>query len=119
MSWDLDIGDWEGNYTHNTNHMIRSASVPEWVVEDVSVAEEVLFRKPVGGLCWGDFDGKPGKHVSVFCAEILTELEANPEKYIAMNPPNGWGSYDTLIDFIRGVKAACDRFPTETFEARG
>ena len=35
------------------------------------------------------------------CAEGLEaaihNLKSNPEKFIAMNPPNGWGSYESLV----------------------
>jgi hypothetical protein len=28
----------------------------------------------------------------------VAELIANPDKYRAMNPPNGWGTYEHLVD---------------------
>jgi hypothetical protein len=34
---------------------------------------------------------------------MLANLEADPEKYRAMNPSNGWGSYDSLCKKWREI----------------
>ncbi len=43
--------------------------------------------------------------------EGLAKLEADPEKYKALNPTNGWGSYDGLLKFVRKYLAACEESP--------
>lgn len=40
----------------------------------------------------------------------LDALEADPEQYRAMNPENGWGSYDSLLGVLREMR---DRSTTE------
>jgi len=35
------------------------------------------------------------------------ELVRSPEKYRAYNPENGWGSYETLVEFVCKYHAAC------------
>jgi len=34
---------------------------------------------------------------------MVENLKANPEKYRAMNPENGWGSYDSLCKKWREI----------------
>ena len=105
MSWDLylrcdhcgmkrDLG----NYTHNTNAMIRAAS---------------------GGKCWGDYDGQPASKVADFALKVANELVANYEKFDAMNPENGWGSRENCVRFIREVGDACRENSKLIFEASG
>lgn len=31
----------------------------------------------------------------------LTELKSQPEVYKQFNPPNGWGTYEQLVEFVR------------------
>lgn len=56
----------------------------------------------------------------VFAAHQLVEplraglalLEAEPQRFEQFNPANGWGSYGTLVEFVRGYLAACERWPS-------
>ncbi|MDR0605292.1 MAG: hypothetical protein LBG80_13400 [Bacteroidales bacterium] len=50
---------------------------------------------------------------------IKTELEANPDKYKAYNPPNGWGSYENFVSFCKSVLQKCSEYPDAVIEARG
>jgi len=50
--------------------------------------------------------------------EIVTALEAavrnmadNPQEYITLNPPNGWGSYETALPWLREFLNECKRHP--------
>lgn len=127
MSWDLylkcecceemqDIG----NYTHNTNEMIRAASVaPKELKYRPTVAGEILLGEETDGKCWGDFDEKSATEVFEFCNKILKEFEENDVKYLPMQPENGWGSLESLIEFIRQVRDACEAKPNLTFIAHG
>lgn len=100
MSWDVWIHcngikfeDAYWNYTHNCNAMMRDAGY-DWVYHlDMQQVNETLPQ---------------------FQAMIET-LKANPEKYRAMNPPNGWGNYDELVDILEKMmirsKEIADRVP--------
>lgn len=105
MSWDIDFymksGDgneyrldvgYDLNYTHNTNNMLRE----------------------VGFLVnsWGDWDGV---QVGVFrqaVADAVNLLKENPH-LSNMNPENGWGSYDGLIDIMSKTLEASNRVPAD------
>ena len=48
---------------------------------------------------------------------VIKELETNPEKYKAYNPPNGWGNYDIFVSFCRSVLQTCRENPDSVIEA--
>jgi hypothetical protein len=81
------------NYTHNTNKMIREAGLTEWPYD-------------VGG--WNA--GELGKRLD----EVIASFEADPKKYRAMDPPNGWGSYSTLLPVLRELRDQCRTYPSTT-----
>lgn len=68
------VGELDWNYTSNCGPMWRAA-----------------------GADLAEFDGKPAGECFPILTDAIAELRANPEKYMAMNPPNGWGSYKSLI----------------------
>ena len=38
-------------------------------------------------------------------------LLAEPDRFRALNPSNGWGSYEGLCEFVRGYLTACEANP--------
>lgn len=48
--------------------------------------------------------------------EGLAELQSDPERFKALNPSNGWGTYDGLVAFVRGYLAACETYPDADVE---
>ena len=121
MSWDLYVGDeCVGNYTHNTNAMIRAASIaPRQIPDSPSVAAEVLFGAPVLGACWGDFDGRPAREAGLFARDIANELRCDPGRYSVLNPRNGWGDIESLLEFLDDVARHCEQNPDAVFRASG
>lgn len=67
------VGD-SWNYTTNCSWMWRAA-----------------------GADLAEFDGKLAKDCIPVLSAAIAELKANPARYEAMNPENGWGSYETLV----------------------
>lgn len=41
----------------------------------------------------------------------VAALRADPEKFEAMNPSNGWGDYDGLLAAAEAYLASCVRYP--------
>lgn len=129
MSWDADLIDDRGhsdgswNYTHNTNGMVHA------VLDDASV-ELPADTRPCRWLdretgewhwapeghgtvrWWAHLDGMDGQTGAAFLAVIIAGLEADPERFRAMNPSNGWGDYDTLLEILRQMRAAVPEWPT-------
>ena len=104
MSYDVEIGSWEGNYTHNSlgdlcykhldiNHGLKTldgltgyeaAPLLRAFWERVNEERNTMWKK--------DVVGEPD-----FCA-----------KY---DSPNGWGSLVGAITFMGELTAACALFP--------
>lgn len=124
MSWDatlvLDIkvdgndlhlvqGDW--NYTHNCNEMIYDALGVE--------RDQVKKHFLVGYTWWDLLDGKGGEEGAELLTGIIEALEAEPEKYRAMNPENGWGSYDSLIEVLTEMRDTGRKWPSAKWSCSG
>ena len=46
--------------------------------------------------------------------ESLATLKADPDRFRSMNPSNGWGTYEGLIDALQRLLEACERHPNAT-----
>ena len=118
MSWDADLisavpehlvgaypctGSW--NYTHNTNEMIASA-LYDIGVGDAFTSGSGPLGSAIGPTWWKRLDGCDGATGAKFLTDLIVQLDSEPARYRAMNPPNGWGSYDTLLPVLREMLLA-------------
>lgn len=120
MSWDATLhddrghcgGDW--NYTHNTSPMIYE------VLSRMGKSRLPAAAKQVGtDARWYErLSGLDGKAGAEYLASIIVGLEADPDHFREMNPPNGWGDYDDLIRVLREMRDAVPDWPT-TWSASG
>lgn len=116
MSWDVWLTDDRGhsdgswNYTHNCNPMIDA------VLGDR--AEGTPSTWWGGRSWWRLLDGMSGPEGAELLDVIISGLEADPARFEAMNPDNGWGSYVSLLAVLREMRAAVPEWPT-TWRARG
>lgn len=63
------------------------------------------------GVDLSEFDGQPASVCANLLADALTELRRDPDKYRAMNPPNAWGSYDTLVTALESLLRLLRQYP--------
>lgn len=63
------------NITYNLSRMLREA----------------------GFVGWGDLVGMPAVDAGKHILSVLDDMVEDPEKWRAMNPPNGWGDYDSCL----------------------
>jgi hypothetical protein len=94
VSWDAYFDGLDWNYTHNTTPMIYQ------VLEEAGVA--LAEREP----WYQRLNGMTGREARDYLQVIVGGLEADPARFRAMNPPNGWGSYDDLLQVLREMRAA-------------
>ena len=81
------------NITHNLNRMAKEAGVYEhlWRPDEIGVTIASELIAPL--------------------TEGLVILRSDPERFKKLNPPNGWGTYEGLIEFVVGYLQACQQYP--------
>lgn len=57
-------------------------------------------------------EGKTGAEVLPMLNAALAALRGDPDRFERMNPPNGWGSYDGLVEVLERMRAASKEHPT-------
>ena len=81
---------WEWNVTHNLSQMWRAAGIFNEIYNSEGVeASEVVDRLNHG----------------------LRMMTHHPEAYRALEPSNGWGTYENAIEFIGNFIEACNEYP--------
>jgi len=59
-------------------------------------------------------DGMLASEALPLVRKALDVMAAEPDRFKAMNPPNGWGSYDNAVEFLRWLHDACMDHPKAT-----
>ena len=106
MSWDAHFGSYWVNYTHNTNGMIAVAY--EDATGNKTPQAEGILGPVIGPAWWKKLSGMTGRQGAEYLSYIINALEENPDKYKAMNPDNGWGSYDGLLRVLNEMQKMSD-----------
>lgn len=99
MSYDVSLkyGDLElelGNYTYNCSKMFYQGT-------DVGLNQ---------------LNGMKAKEAYPILKERFDYMRDNPEEMKKLNPPNGWGSYDSFLDYIGRITVACRKNPDAILE---
>lgn len=59
----------------------------------------------LAGADLAEFHDKPASECIPSLRTAIADMEANPEKYLPLNPENGWGSLEGLIPALRELMA--------------
>lgn len=81
------------NITHNLTAMARAAGL-----------YEALWRPDEAGL-------KSAEEMIEPLDSGLRLLQSDPDRFRKFNPENGWGTYESLVDFTARYLAACRAHP--------
>lgn len=113
MSWTAWLERWgetlDWNYTHNCNGMANAVLYDDY--EQESVFAEVF--QPKRESWWKSLEGKSGQEGALFLDKIIKGLEAEPERFRAMNPDNGWGDYDSFTAKLKEMRDAVTEEPSK------
>ena len=84
---------YSANITHNLGKMAAEAGIYKhlWRPDEIGVTKAAELIEPLR-------DG-------------LAVLRADPERFKALNPENGWGNYDNLVQFVDDYIQACTDNP--------
>jgi len=87
------------NITHNLCEMAKALELYEvlWHPEEIGITSAAKMIP--------------------FLEKGIKELETNPGKYKAFNPPNGWGNYEIFVNFCRSALHWCREYPDAIIEA--
>ena len=91
----------ERNITHHLNTMAGEAGIYKhlWRPEEIDITHAEQLIEPLRGG--------------------LKQLRADPAKFRAHNPSNGWGSYEGLVEFVADYLRACEENPRAEVRACG
>jgi hypothetical protein len=83
----------EGNITHNLGAMAKEAGIYQalWRPEEIGITKAKELIAPL--------------------TKGLGFLRGDPKRYKEFNPPNGWGSYEGLVNFVENYLKACIENP--------
>lgn len=87
------------NITHNLNRMAMEAGIYDhlWKPEEIGITKASQLIEPLRkGL------------------ELLLD---DPKRFKKFNPPNNWGNYDGLVEFVRAYLTACEENPSASVDA--
>lgn len=81
------------NITHNLNRMADAAGIYEamWHPDDIKVEKARDLIEPL--------------------QKGLSKLKSDPDGFSRLNPSNGWGNYEGLVNFVEEYLAACMAYP--------
>jgi hypothetical protein len=84
---------YEANVTHNLNRMAEQAGVYYacWRPEEIGVTRAAQLIPML--------------------RQGLENLLINPGHFRSFSPPNGWGTYEGFVDFLKGYLTACETWP--------
>ena len=91
---DIEIPGTESNYTFNVYAMLQ-----------------LVFPGENGIYC---MTGEPANYCIITLQQAIMRLEHDPPRYIALNPPNGWGSYEGCLKWLRNILSHCEQHPLAT-----
>lgn len=58
----------------------------------------------------------PASELATKLGDAIATMEREPEKYRAMAPSNGWGSYEGCLAFLKRLRSACLQHPNAIVE---
>lgn len=85
-----------GNITHNLNRMAEAAGI-----------YDALWRPDEIGR------NKAGELIGML-SEGYRKLKTDPEEFKKLNPENGWGDYEGLLNLVEKYLLACITYPDAT-----
>lgn len=85
---------------------------PAVVCEVGNITSNVMpMIKEAMGFPFRELDGVKAFDAQPKIDSALARMEQTPETFKAMNPPNGWGSYEGTMGFLARFSSCCVHHP--------
>jgi hypothetical protein len=109
--------EWGWDYTHNTSRMIYAVLEDLGVVLPADTAPCRWYDRETGEWhnapeghgtipWWMYLGGMGGAEGHFLLRRVIDGLTADPDRFRAMNPENGWGDYEGLIRVLCEMRDA-------------
>lgn len=110
------------NVTHNLSKMAAAAGIYEalWRPAEMDPDRAARIKEQADA---GNYHGAGGAYeiegeVTIYARDLigpltagLERLRADPAKFEALNPDNGWGSYANFVPWVERYLMACREYP--------
>jgi hypothetical protein len=90
----IDAGGSGSVYCYDSNHTSNTA---------------IMWR--TAGCDIAAFHDKSAREFGAALSLAIDDIEFRPGYYAQWNPENGWGNVETTLDFLRGLRRACEAYP--------
>ena len=91
---ETEISGTGSNYTYNVYAMLQLAFADERGINSM--------------------EAEPASACIPYLRQAIRHMEDNKEKCLTYNPPNGWGSYDGCLKWLRNILSHCEQHPLAT-----
>jgi hypothetical protein len=101
------------NITHNLGEMAGKAGIYEALWRPHRLREGYNIPENDHNAEW-EFENKQtikASEIVEILEKGLADLKARPEYYRKFNSPNGWGTYEHFIPFVKKYLEACKEYP--------
>lgn len=84
---------------------------PASVGREFNMTSNVAPMWRLAGADLAEFEGQYAGNVLHLLDKAIEDMAASPGKYTPLNPLNGWGSYDTCLEFLQELRAEFANHP--------
>ncbi len=95
--------------------MDAGGSEPVGVTEHAGMTYNVSPMYHKAGLSIRDMEGKTGADMKPLLVQTLKHMQENEAEYLPLNPANGWGDYNSAMEFIKELLAMAEQAPNATY----
>ncbi|MEK6860344.1 MAG: hypothetical protein AABY07_00095 [Nanoarchaeota archaeon] len=74
-----------------------------------------MFYKALGGEGLNKINNKKAGACEEYIQKGIDAMIKDPKEYRALNPKNGWGTYEDALYTLRFILKACQKFPESIF----
>ena len=87
------------------------ASVTEWLNPTYNLGP--MFEAALGSPLY-ELDGQLAAKAAPVLAQAIASMRLEPGRFEALNPPNGWGTYEDALEFLETFLSHCVAHPKAT-----
>lgn len=92
-------------------YLVVTAGGPEHTIFNANHTSNTARMWRKAGADLAEFDGQSARDLAMALILATAHMKAHPDYYKTMEPDNGWGDYDSTLEFLNEILAACQENP--------